>query len=180
VHDTRSASGAGSLSGNAAIEILTRASDRFLSRLDGIGADQWGFHPSRGGWSPSEITEHTVFALRSFAGVLRDHLTPLTEPVTLADVEIAYFFYGGDEAPTTGAPTGKWTDIGRARASFRSAADLITAWQAACPDDLRALGFSHPSYGLLDGTQWILFAAAHTARHRAQLVAVQECADYPG
>jgi hypothetical protein len=179
VHDTRRTQSDRALAEGAAIEVLTRASDRLMERLDGIGADQWSFHPSPGTWSPSEITEHTVFALRSFGGVLRDRLEPLTEPVALADVEIPYFFFGGDEAPTTGAPTGRWTDIGRARASLTSATDSIVEWQATRPADLRTLGFSHPSYGLLDGTQWILFAAAHTARHRAQLVEVQESSDYP-
>jgi hypothetical protein len=175
VHDTRS-----STRDSDAIEVLARSSDRYLSRLDGIDADQWSFHPAAGAWSPSEITEHAVFALRSFGGLLRERLEPLAEPVALADVEIPYFFYGGDEDPSTGAPTGKWTDIERARASFTGATDAIVEWHAACPADLRAVGFADAHYGLLDGTQWILFAAAHTARHRAQLVQVQHHADYPG
>ena len=28
----------------------------------------------------------------------------------------------------------------------------------------------HPVFGLMDGLQWVLFAAAHTERHRAQLI----------
>jgi hypothetical protein len=35
----------------------------------------------------------------------------------------------------------------------------------AAADDLRRLAALHPILGLLHGVQWILLAAAHTARH---------------
>jgi hypothetical protein len=42
--------------------------------------------------------------------------------------------------------------------------------------DLRAIGTPHPVFGLLDGVQWLLFAGAHTERHRAQLIGLVKLA----
>lgn len=45
--------------------------------------------------------------------------------------------------------------------------------------DLRALVARHPLFGLLDGSQWLLLAAAHVDRHRTQAIGVQTRTDYP-
>jgi len=40
-------------------------------------------------------------------------------------------------------------------------------WADEVNIDLRAYGVAHPVFGLMNGMQWVLFAAAHTERHRA-------------
>ena len=88
------------------------------------------------------------------------------------DEEIPYLFYRGDEPPHVATPTGTWTDRSVALA------DLDASVQAFMDDarfeeaDPRTVGRPHPVFGLLDGHQWLLFAAAHTLRHHAQVLGV--------
>jgi hypothetical protein len=51
--------------------------------------------------------------------------------------------------------------------------DELVAWVRGTPADLRAHGLPHPVFGVFDGIQWILFAAAHTDNHLPQLRALQ-------
>jgi hypothetical protein len=45
--------------------------------------------------------------------------------------------------------------------------------------DLRGVAVPHPVFGLLDGVQWLFFAAAHTERHRAQLIGLKRHCNFP-
>ncbi len=46
-------------------------------------------------------------------------------------------------------------------------------------DDLRDHFFSHPVFGPLDGYQWLLLIATHSARHTAQIEEVKADANFP-
>jgi hypothetical protein len=80
------------------------------------------------------------------------------------------------------APAAAGGDLARRHAAVRRRGDLRrhvpdrgphAAWARATTADLRAHGLPHPVFGVFDGVQWILFAAAHTDSHLPQLRALQ-------
>ncbi|MBY0276295.1 DinB family protein [Candidatus Binatia bacterium] len=160
---------------------LNDATDRFV-RTVSVGPEQWRYAPS-GGWSLSRITEHVAISCDNIAQLLRSHLAsrPIERGATgVLDVEIPYLFYRGDEPPSVATPTGTWTDPDDAVARLVASADAIIVWSRATKLGLRSFGVRHPVFGVLDGVQWLLFAAAHLERHRAQALGVKSLADLPG
>ena len=163
-----------------AITELRDAADRFL-RTGRVGPEQWRFAPS-GGWSLSQITEHVAISCDNIARLLGTQLASraIERGATgILDVEIPYLFYRGDEPPNVATPTGTWTDPDDAARRFTTSVHAITSWADATSLDLRAFGVRHPVFGVLDGMQWLRFAAAHVERHRAQAIGVQSRAEYP-
>lgn len=163
-----------------AVGELRQAADRFL-RTVRVRPEQWLFSPS-GAWSLSRITEHVAISCDSIARLLDTHLAskPIQPGATgVLDVEIPYLFYRGDEPPTVATPTGSLTDPAEGAQRLSTSVDAIITWARATSLDLRAVGVRHPVFGVLDGMQWLLFAAAHVERHRAQAIGVQTRPDYP-
>jgi hypothetical protein len=140
---------------------------------------QWLFKPASDAWSASEVTEHVSMANRRIHGRLANGLEPLAGPPGVADDEIPYLFYRGDEPPNVSTPTGSWTDIGSAAAQFAASAESLATWYAESDLDLRAYGAPHPAFGTLDAMQWLLFAQAHIERHRAQVIGLTRRPGFP-
>lgn len=160
--------------------LMRRRTDRFLECVGGMTGEQWLYRPPSGGWSVSEVTEHVATSNRGVLGRLRNGLeTPLPGPLGVADDEIPFLFYLGDEPPGVATPTGEWTDLSTAVAEFDTRAQAVVDFAAETDLDLREHGCSHPIFGVLDGAQWLLFAGAHTERHRRQLIGYQLQPDFP-
>lgn len=147
-----------------------------MASLLEVPADRWSSPPSAGRWSAAEIVEHVALADLGIARWLTSGLEPLTVEPTVLDDEIPYLFYRGDEPPNVASPTGSWTDRDEAIGRLREAADAIVDWVRSSDVDLRRHGAPHPVFGSMDAAQWVLFAVAHTERHRAQLFALTNTA----
>lgn len=163
-----------------AVAELQAAADRFVRTVN-VAPGSWRFAPP-GGWSPSQITEHVAISCDNIARLLAGPLAanPIERGATgVLDVEIPYLFYRGDEPPNVATPTGTWTDPADGARRFADSVDAIATWAASTSLDLRTVGVRHPVFGVLDGMQWLLFAAAHVERHRAQAIGVQSRPDYP-
>ena len=163
-----------------AVAELQAAADQFV-RTVSVGANQWRYAPS-GAWSPSQITEHVAISCDNIARLLCGPLAanPIERGATgVLDVEIPYLFYRGDEPPNVATPTGTWTDPDEATRRLTASVDAIVTWARDTSLDLRTVGVRHPVFGVLDGMQWLLFAAAHVERHRAQAIGAQSHAGYP-
>ncbi len=152
-----------------AAEALRSASVRLVDSFMTAPADAWGWSPSSGGWSISEVAEHVAISSGNILAGLEHRLQPI-EAVSVTDDEIPYLFYRGDEPPDVGKPTGSWGDRVDAAAEMTSRAQALMDWVTASPLDLRTHGFAHPVFGQLDAVQWILFAGAHAMRHRSQIL----------
>lgn len=100
-------------------------------------------------------------------------LEPMTGPSDLMDEEMPYLFYGGEEPPNVGAPTGAWTDIDDALSRLEGTARALGGWAVDASFDLRSRGAPHPAFGTLDAAQWLRFSAVHTWRHRRQVMQVR-------
>lgn len=163
-----------------AVAELHAAADRFLHTVR-VGPAQWR-SAAAGGWSPSQITEHVAISCDNIARLLSRLLAanPIERGATgVLDVEIPYLFYRGDEPPNVATPTGTWIDPTEAARRLAASADAIATWARDTSLDLRTVGVRHPVFGVLDGMQWLLFAAAHVERHRAQAIGVLAGPDSP-
>jgi DinB superfamily len=157
------------------------ATQRLLGECAGASDAQWLFRPAATRWSMAHIVEHVAISnhniLRALTrGLLNNRLDGRATDVI--DTEIPYLFYRGDEPPNVATPTGGWTKEA-AREALRTNAQAILEWASTVHADLRAVAVAHPMFGLVDGVQWLLFAAAHTERHRAQLIGLKRHPEFP-
>jgi len=122
------------------------------------------------GWSMAETTEHvatTNTGIHRIVGGLR----PLEEGETpaLDDGEINVGMFRDDGVPPGPGPTGSWTNANEAVARFEHSMQALIGRTEAGDADLRAGVFEHPVFGLMDGVQWLRFAAVHTASHLSEI-----------
>lgn len=155
------------------IQQIEQATTRFIDVLAEVDAGRWTARPDADHWSLSEVVEHVTLTNRGII-VRLGGLRRLDAPADITDEEMPYLFYRGAEPPNLARPTGIWTDVDEAVAQLRASASALVAWADGTPLDLRAHGVPHPVFGVLDGAQWLRFAAVHTWRHRAELQAVRQ------
>lgn len=89
------------------------------------------------------------------------------------DDEIHHLFERADEPPGVAQPTGTWRDRDEALARFAESAAPLLAHRDRDDAEVRVRGAAHPLFGPMDALQWALFAAAHTERHRSQIIGLQ-------
>lgn len=159
----------------AAIEKFEKASWRTIATCADVPSAAWASRPKPDQHSMAEVVEHMALSNALFAGRLRKIIaSPAGETAhaVLDDDEIPHLFERVAEPPGIAEPSGAWVDRDDALARFEaSAADVIAASASDLSDNaLRVRGAPHPLFGPLDGVQWALFAAAHTERHRSELI----------
>ena len=166
---------------NDADAMVRRAYERFGEQFGTMSPAQFAYRPAAQSWSVADVAEHVAL---SNAGILQrlsaGLRTPLSGPLGVEDEEIPYLFYAGEEPTHIAAPTGTWTDVAVAADAYAASARAVTSWAEETNVDLRLYGGRHPMFGLLDGVQWLLFAAAHTERHRRQILGYSVRPDFPG
>jgi len=59
---------------------------------------------------------------------------------------------------------------------FTEASDALTAWYENTDSDLRSLTYPRALFGLLDGVQWLLFAASHHDNHARDVLELRKLA----
>ncbi len=156
---------------------VTRTVDHFLESLAGVPAEQWGYTPSPEVWSVGQAAEHTAGVFQSIQKLLGKKLlaSPLpagSTPAVKDEMILQVMMNRGKRytAPDFALPTGKWgTREALEKDLLESRAALLT-WLDTLTVDLRGYALPHPLIGLLDGVQWLLFAAAHTERHTHQII----------
>lgn len=131
----------------------------------------WTATPVAGPWRVCEVVEHVTIANQNILAALEHGLAPIDAPPDVTDEEMPYLFYRGDEPPNVARPTGTWSDRDEGIVRLRASSDALPTWARATSSDLRSVGMAHPVFGLLDGGQWLRFAAVHTWRHRSQVQA---------
>jgi hypothetical protein len=174
-------------------EILTSelrlTSEGFTRSLGGLSTEAWRFRPGADRWSIAETAEHVAVVesavLRSLTTRLAGSPLPEAERAgqRARDAQIARVMFDRSTrrpAPDIVLPTGRFADPAQAVQLFSSARSSIIAWLATTELDLRGLALPHPALGLLDGMQWVLFAAAHSERHTRQILEVKQLPGYPG
>lgn len=158
----------------AAVQMVRDASMRFVKQCAAV-PDAWSFRPHARAWSSGDVAEHVAIATGNITRRLSSSLlaSPITAAPDVLDEEIPYLFYRGDEPPNIATPTRTWTDLARAQDDVAESVKPLVAWAEGSDANLRGFGILHPVFGTLDGVQWLLFAAAHMERHRAQIIGLQ-------
>ena len=118
----------------------------------------------------ADTTEHlatTNSGICRIVGALR----PLGdgEVTALLDEDINVAMFDGDGMAPGPGPTGTWTDAAGALAQFEQSMHALIEQTQANEAQFRAGVFEHPVFGLMDGVQWLMFAAVHTNSHLSEV-----------
>ena len=167
-----------------------RATERgFLTAVQGLSIQQWNFQAGPEVWSIAQVAEHVTVVEIGVARMVTQKL--LTQPATPEqraslkgrDGQVTAMMFDRSvlrPAPEFVRPTGRWADPAEAIRTFTEARDGLVVWLSKTDVDLRAHCAEHPSLGLLDGKQWLLFAAAHCERHTRQIGELKTRPGFPG
>lgn len=160
-----------------AIQRFQRSTRSFLEALDGVSDRTWQLRPGGEAWSVAETVEHVVLTDRLVRARLQQLLAaPLPAGAPRFDdasICAGMFDVAGPAPPGLAEPKGCFATCAEGIAALTEIRDELVAVAQATTGDLRAHGLPHPAFGVFDGVQWILFAAAHTDNHLPQLRALQ-------
>ena len=145
---------------------------------------QWRYNQAADRWSVADIVEHLAVRediLKVVFAKLPDGPPPAADRnAARFDTELLAKVTDRStkvEAPPNARPAARWTPEGALEhfvASRAKTAELLRTTPA-----LRAHTFPHPVFGPLDGYDWILAVAAHTARHTEQILEVKADPGFP-
>jgi hypothetical protein len=167
-----------------AIRYLNETRKGVEDAVKGLSDAQWRYKPAANRWSIAEIVEH----LAVIEDVVKGVLTKLPDgPAPAADRETAKFDAElvakttdrsqKFEAPPQAQPAARWTPSGALEHFLASRAQSVEWIRIAT--GVRSHTVTHPVFGPLDGYQWIMAVAAHSARHTEQILEVKADAGFP-
>jgi hypothetical protein len=171
-----------------AVQYLEETRQGFLDATTGLSDAQWNFREAPERWSVADCAEHMAlseaFIFRIFQQtVLGAPPRPEMKEAARGKDELMFTRVPGRatrvQAPEHLRPACRWPDPAEAVRQFLDARDTSIQFAKATDADLRSLFAEHPFLKTLDGYQWLLFLAGHSARHTAQMREVQAHPDYP-
>lgn len=170
------------------VAALAASRATFLEAIDGLTDAQWRFSPGPGRWSISEVAEHVVLVDRGIAGIVANRLgtSPATEPSPAADSLTARIrAFMADRSQKATAPEGfgperTWADRAALLNAYGAIRDDLARFTDTTSAPLRYHTVRHPSFGPMDGYQWLVMLAAHSDRHVQQIEEVKQAAGFPG
>ena len=171
-----------------AVKYLEDTRQGFLDSTTGLSDGQWNFQGAEGRWSVADCAEHMALSEASVFRIFqKDVLGTLPQPEMKEAVrgkdELMFTRVPGRatrlQAPEHLRPARRWPDPNDAVRHFLEARDASIHFAKTTDADLRSLFAEHPFLKTLDGYQWLLFLAGHSARHTAQIREVQAHPDFP-
>jgi hypothetical protein len=171
-----------------AVQYLEETRGAFLDVTSGLSDPQWSFREADDRWSVADCAEHMAlseaFIFRIFQ---KDVLDAPPRP------ELKEAVQGKDalmydrvprrtlrvQAPEHLRPARRWAEPTEAVRQFLARRDETLQFAKTTDRDLRAIFGEHPFLKTLDGYQWLLFLAGHSARHIAQIREVQAHPEFP-
>jgi hypothetical protein len=168
-----------------AVQYLTETRNGVTAAVQGLSDAQWNFKPAPDKWSIAEILEHLALTedLISKQVLVQIANAPAPSPdrnakqvdATIVDKvtdrSVKY------HAPEPIQPTGRWTHAQALQHLLDSRAQTIALVEST--PGLRDHVISHPAFGPLDGYEWVLAAAGHSARHTQQILEVKADPKFP-
>ncbi|HEY6252968.1 MAG TPA: DinB family protein [Candidatus Angelobacter sp.] len=168
----------------AAVQLLQSRREMFLAAVAGLGQEHWQFKPDAERWSIAEIAEHLIAVETLVMTLIPRVLTeePITETLENNDIPLQTRVAGRRskvQAAEMVRPKGRWQNGEELIAAFSEARSKTITYTRGTQDDLRHHAGPHPTLGLMDGYQWLLFLGAHAERHVAQIRELQGMSGYP-
>jgi len=155
-----------------------------LDAVKGLSEAQLKFKPAPDRWSIAEVVEHLALTEELVENILgkieqapagaHERDLKKIDAIILASVPDRTRKF---QAPPSISPTGRWTPA-EAIEHFQAARKQIADVLSSTPD-LRKHVVDHPALGPLDGYQWVLTTAAHSARHTKQILEVKTDPHFP-
>ena len=172
----------------SALKLFQTTHDNFLKSIAGLSEKQWKFKSAPDRWSVAETAEHITVAETTIMGLIQHPL--MQSPAAPEKRELVK---GKDQlilervpdrshkaqAPEMLRPTGRWATEADLTKAFEEARKANMEYVRTTNDDLRDHFFAHPVFGPLDGYQWLLLLATHSARHTAQIEEVKADPNFP-
>jgi hypothetical protein len=152
----------------------------------GLTPQQLQHRPDASRWSVAENLEHiTIVEQNILAGLARTlQMSPEPQKKSAVTDEQMLANFGRViqplAAPERMLPTSRWP-VGNLLNEFDDARrrTIEFATTAADTKELRHYFMRHPFFGELDGYQWFILVAGHSARHCPQCAALKESAGFP-
>jgi len=172
----------------AALKQFETSRDIFLKSIAGLSEKQWTFKPAPDRWSVAEVAEHITVSESTLLGLVQTRLmqSPAApekrEQVKGKDQVILEKVPDRShkaQAPEFLRPTGRWATEADLSKTFENNRKTTMDYVRTTNDDLRDHFFDHPAFGTLDGYQWLLLIAAHSARHTKQIEEVKADPNFP-
>ena len=170
-----------------ALKLFQASRDNFLKSISGLSEKQWTFKPAPDRWSVAEVAEHITISETTIFGLVQKTMQSPADPAKREQVK------GKDQlilervpdrshkaqAPEMLRPTGRWATEADLVKAFEDARKANMNYVRTTNDDLRDHFFDHPVFGPMDGYQWLLLIATHSARHTAQIEEVKADPNFP-
>ena len=172
----------------AALQQFQTSRDNFLKSISGLSQKQWTFKPAPDRWSVAEVAEHITVSESTLFGLVQQRImqSPAApekrEQVKGKDQVILERMPDRShkaQAPEFLRPTGRWATEAELTKAFEDSRTTTMDYVRTTNDDLRDHFFDHPAFGTLDGYQWLLLIATHSARHTAQILEVKADPNFP-
>jgi hypothetical protein len=167
-----------------AIRYLTETRKGVEASVKGLTDAQWKYKPAPDRWSIAEVVEHLAVIediIKTVFVKLPEGAAPAAERETAKfDADLVAKTTDRStkfEAPPQARPTARWTPTGALDHFLKSRAE--TAGLFLNTSGVRAHTVAHPVFGPLDGYQWVMLAAAHSARHTQQILEVKASPGFP-
>ena len=167
------------------LRYLDETRNGVIEATKGLSEAQWKFKPAADRWSIAEIVEHIALAEDLFLQDVRKRLenapagspdrdAKQTDAMILAKVPDRSAKF---QAPPPLLPTGKWTRDVVMEHFMASRRQTVSFLKSAT--ELRNHVVNHPALGPLDGYEWTMAVAAHSARHTGQILEVKADPNFP-
>lgn len=166
--------------------LLQETKDALVKKVSGLSPDQLNFKPDQNAWSVAECVEHIVISENNLFGFCQMSLKQPADPskrseVKMSDESIIKMITDRTEKRKTQEafePTGKFGSFEATLAEFKTKRDNNINYVKTTHDDLRNHYNDFP-FGKIDAYQTILFMAAHSKRHIAQIEEVMNNPNFP-
>jgi uncharacterized damage-inducible protein DinB len=168
-------------------DAIDRTRARLRESVEALTDEQHRFRPAPDRWSVAQLCDHLSIVEGNVLKLLGKVIAKAEEsgaPSPSADAAFAPVSIDEFVERTRGvkldAPEAvRPADARPVAESLAALRDSRAALHALRPRlerlDAHALRFPHPAWGPLNLYQWLLFVAAHEARHLAQIEALKEC-----
>lgn len=171
-----------------AIKYLKETQKDFLKSVKGLSDEQWKYKSAPDKWSVAEVAEHITLSEDFIAKRITDNVMKAPE----APAEKRAATKGKEEqilkmipdrsqkakAPEPLVPMNKFASRDEMLKAFNSKRDENIKYIKETKEDMRAHIAPSP-LGDIDAYQWMLFMAAHSKRHTAQIEEVKADPNFP-
>ncbi len=167
------------------LQYLEQTRDGVVAATEGLSEAQLKFKPAPDRWSVAEVVEHITVVEGAIYGNVTDKI--MKAPAGAADrdtakIDAQVLAMVPDrshkaKAPEQFVPTGRWPAADTLDQFSKARAQTIAFFEATT--DLRAHVGGESPFGPLDAYEWLMFTAAHSARHTKQILEVKADPNFP-